>query len=267
MTDARRTRRRLAFACPLALAAGVLATAASRPPGDPASSVPVLAYHRFGPVVSDAMTVRTETFRAQLRFLQDHGRSVVPLRTLLDALADPSAPMPSHAVVITVDDGHRSVWTEMWPVIREAQVPVTLFIYPSAISNASYAMTWEQLEELRRTGLVDIQAHTYWHPRFDREKARLAPAAYEAFVASQLTQSRDVLERRLSVEARVMAWPFGVYDQELLDLARRFGYRAAFTLDRRSVSPADDPMALPRFLVTDTGWRETFRTITEEIPW
>jgi peptidoglycan/xylan/chitin deacetylase (PgdA/CDA1 family) len=261
MTAARRTHSRLAFAGLIALAAGVLVSAASRPRGDPVSSVPVLAYHRFGAVVSDAMTVRTETFRAQLRFLQDHGRSVIPLQTLLDALADPTAPLPPDAVVITVDDGHRSVWTEMRPVIQAARVPVTLFIYPSAISNASYAMTWEQLAALQATGLVDIEAHTYWHPRFDREKARLTRAAYEAFVASQLTRSRDALARRLDVEAAAMAWPFGLYDGELLELARRYHYLAAFTLDRR-----DDPMALPRFLVTETGWRETFRTFTREYP-
>jgi peptidoglycan/xylan/chitin deacetylase (PgdA/CDA1 family) len=48
---------------------------------------------------------------------------VIPVQTLLDALADPTAPLPSDAVVITVDDGHRSVWAEMWPVIRERAFP------------------------------------------------------------------------------------------------------------------------------------------------
>jgi Polysaccharide deacetylase len=50
---------------------------------------------------------------------------------------------------------------------------VTLFVYPSAVSNAAYALTWEQLRELQATGLVDIQSHTYWHPNFREEKRRL----------------------------------------------------------------------------------------------
>ena len=33
--------------------------------------------------------------------------------------------------------------------------------------------------------------------------------------------------------------------------AAAVGYRAAFTLDRRSASDADDPMALPRYLMVD----------------
>jgi peptidoglycan/xylan/chitin deacetylase (PgdA/CDA1 family) len=82
--------------------------------------------------------------------------------------------------VITADDGHESVFTEMAPLVREYGVPVTLFIYPSAISNAPYAMTWEQLAALDRTGLFGIESHTYWHPNFKTEKRRLSAGAYRA---------------------------------------------------------------------------------------
>lgn len=51
-----------------------------------------------------------------------------------------------------------------YPSSAEHEVPVTLFVYPSAISNATYAMTWEQLDTLHRTGLFDIGSPTYWHP-------------------------------------------------------------------------------------------------------
>ena len=40
--------------------------------------------------------------------------------------------------------------------MKQYRVPVTLFTYPSAISNARYAMTWAQLRELKATGLFDI---------------------------------------------------------------------------------------------------------------
>ena len=59
---------------------------------------------------------------------------------------------PKGAVVITMDDGHRSVLREALPLVREFKVPVTLFIYPSAISNASYAMTWEDLRLCGKQG-------------------------------------------------------------------------------------------------------------------
>ena len=89
----------------------------------------------------------------------------------------------------------------MLPVVREYDVPVTLFVYPSAIGKAPYAMTWPQLDALRRSGLFDIESHTYWHPNFTAEKRRLSSSAYKAFITMQLSTSRAVLKKRLGVEA------------------------------------------------------------------
>jgi peptidoglycan/xylan/chitin deacetylase (PgdA/CDA1 family) len=199
------------------------------------------------------MTVRTSTFRGQLDYLRERGYQVVPLGAWIAWRLQLGPPPPAHSVIITVDDGHRSVFTEMLPLVREFGVPVTLFIYPSAISNAGYAMTWEQLRALTATGLFDVQSHSYWHPNFATEKRHLLPAEYRAFALTQLTSSKAVLEQRLGVNVDVIAWPFGVYDAELLQIGVDAGYRAGVTLDRRVATDADPIMTLPRFLVTDAA--------------
>jgi peptidoglycan/xylan/chitin deacetylase (PgdA/CDA1 family) len=221
-------------------------------PAPAAVEASILVYHRFGPVVHDSMTVRTATFRSQLDYLKEHNYPIVPLRTLVNHLLGKGPAPPPHAVVITIDDGHASVFSEVLPFIRENRVPVTLFIYPSAISNASYAMTWDQLRELSRTALFDIQSHTYWHPNFKTEKRRLSADAYRSFVTMQFNKPRTVLRDRLAVDATMLAWPFGIYDDELIATASQSGYTAGFTLDRRAVTPRDRLMALPRFLVLDS---------------
>lgn len=231
------------------------------PPERMSTPVSILVYHRFGPAVNDAMTVRTTTFRSQLDFLTRHHYPVVPLGMLVTYLRGQGPPPPPGSVVITADDGHESVFTEMLPVVREFRVPVTLFIYPSAISNASYAMTWPQLDALRRTGLFDIQSHTYWHPNFKTEKRRLSPAAYRTFTTMQLVKSRTVLEDKLGIQVDLVAWPFGIHDDELAAIAREAGYVAGFTLDRRPVTTGEQIMALPRFLVTDSATGRRFMSM------
>ena len=57
-------------------------------------SVPVLCYHRFGPTVADGMTVTTPVFAAQLKWLQDNGYTVIPLRTLVNYLRGQGPPPP-----------------------------------------------------------------------------------------------------------------------------------------------------------------------------
>ena len=222
------------------------------------SSVPILLYHRLGPASPDEMTVTTPVFEAQLKLIQERGYKVIPLAALVAALGDSAAPLPERSVVLTADDGHRTVYSDMFPLIQRLKIPVTLFIYPSAISNADYAMTWAQLAEMKASGLVDIQSHTFWHPNFNIEKKRLAPAAYENFVQDQFRKSKGVLEQRLGGKVDLLAWPFGIRDDQLDQWAQAAGYVAAFTIERRPVTRSDKVMALPRFIVTNLDRGERF---------
>ena len=226
-------------------------TSAAKELGDESPRIPILVYHRFGSVVADSMTVTTPVFESHLRYLRDNHYTVIPLRRFVDYLLGKAPPPPARSVVITADDGHRSVFTYMLPLVKRYHIPVTLFIYPSAIANASYAMTWEQLSELKQTGLFDIQSHSYWHPNFRIEKRRLTATEYEKLVDMQLTKSKSQIEKRLGVTVEMLAWPFGIYDAELIDRARKAGYVAGLTLERRPASQSDNIMEIPRYLMTD----------------
>jgi hypothetical protein len=241
----------LLFVCPSSQAA------------EPPQGVPILLYHRLGPEHADDMTVTTKVVEGQLKIIQEGGYHVIPLKSLLATLADPAAPLPEKSVVLTADDGHKTVYTDLFPLIKKYQIPVTLFIYPSAISNpyAPYAMTWEQLAEMKASGLVDIQSHTFWHPNFKIEKKRLAPAAYEKFTQDQLVKSKTVLEQKFNIKVDELAWPFGIYDDQLMQWAQADGYVAAFTIDRRAVTRADKMMALPRSIVTDADRGARFEAL------
>jgi hypothetical protein len=211
--------------------------------------VPILLYHRFGPVVADSMTITTKAFESQIKNLKENGYVVIRLKQLVDYYLGKSQALPSHSLVITVDDGHKSVYTDFFPILKKYQIPATLFIYPSALSKASYAMTWDQLREMKETGLLDFQSHTYWHPNFKNEKKRLNSAEYENFVEMQLKKSKERIERELHVKVDMLAWPFGIYDEELINKAIGAGYVAAFSMDRRHSTIFDNPMTLPRYLI------------------
>ncbi|WP_260400420.1 polysaccharide deacetylase family protein [Burkholderia ubonensis] len=217
----------------------------------PPPCVLILAYHRFAAERLDSMTVRTETFRAHLRSIDAAGYRIVPLADVVRWHAGDAGAVPARAVAITVDDGHRSVYDVLRPLLAQHPAPVTLFIYPSAISNASYAMTWGQLRTLGATGGFDIQSHTYWHPNFRTERARRTPDDFRRFASWQLSRSRKRLEAETGKPVRLLAWPFGIHDAETERLAAQAGYVAAFTLAARPVRLADPALALPRYLITD----------------
>src|SRR5450759_3336675 len=224
-------------------------------------TVPVLCYHRFGPTVADSMTVTTKVFESQLQWLKDHQYTVIPLRTLVNYLRGQGPPPPPKSVVITADDAHKTVYSEMAPLVRKYNIPVTLFVYPSCVSNASYAMTWEQLKALQGTGLFDMQGHTFWHPNFKKDKKKLKPPEYQKLVDTQLTKSKAILEKRFGTTVDVLAWPFGIYDDELEKDATKAGYVTAFSIDRRNASPSEKIMSQPRYLMTNGDGTKNFEAI------
>jgi peptidoglycan/xylan/chitin deacetylase (PgdA/CDA1 family) len=220
--------------------------------------VPILLYHRFGPTVADGMTITTPVFEAQMRYLHDNGYKVIPLRQLVDYYRG-KAPAPGpKTVVIVEDDAHKSVYTDMLPIMRKYGYPVTVFTYPSAISNAKYAMTWDQLRTLKNTGLFEFQSHTYWHPNFKRERRKLSPVALDTLVMTQLKKSKSRLETELGTVVDMLAWPFGIYDDYLIKKAANVGYQATFTIERRHATQADSIMKLPRYLLVNADSGKAF---------
>ncbi|MCG6552942.1 MAG: polysaccharide deacetylase family protein [Candidatus Magnetominusculus sp. LBB02] len=238
----------------------VASFAAASTDNKPGNGVPILLYHRLGPTVADSMTITTPVFESHLKYLKQNGYTVIPLRQLIDSLKN-KKPLPEHAVVIVADDGHKSIYTDMLPLAKKYQIPVTLFIYPSAISNASYAMTWAQLKELKETGLFDLQSHTYWHPNFKIEKKKLDQKDYEKLVETQLKKSKDRLEKEFGTKIDLLAWPFGIYDDYLAGKASEAGYTAAFSIERRPVKSTDNMMSLPRFLLENANQGKSFERL------
>ncbi len=239
----------------------------SRGASEPANhAVLILDYHRFNTFRADSMTVRLSVFEFELRTMQERGYHFIPLARYVAYRMGKAAAPPPLSVVITMDDGHESVYTYARPIIEKYRIPVTLFIYPSAISNASYAMTWKQLRALKATGLFDIQSHTYWHPNFDVQKKLLTPAQYDKYVDFQLRRSKQVLDKKLGINVTMLAWPFGIYDEELIRKAKDAGYTAAFALNGRHAGDADNIMAISRYLVTDRDNGRLFEEILAGTP-
>lgn len=226
-----------------------------------AISVPILCYHDFHPTKKTSMTINVAKFESQMQWLKDHGYHVIPLKTLAHALLNKSNNVPPKSVVITVDDGWQTVYRYLLPIIKKYHYPVTLFIYPSAISQSKSFLTWDQLHDLEATGLFDVESHTLWHPNFKQEKRRLSADAYQRFVNKQLRESKTILEKKLGKSITLLAWPFGIYDPYLKRMAAEAGYQMAFSIDAKRANFSENPMAEPRYMILQSQSMNKFLSI------
>lgn len=221
-------------------------------------NIPVLCYHNLSPTTVGSMNMTPQKFESEIKWLKDNGFNIIPLKEVVAYLEGQRPSLPSKPVVVSADDGWKSVYTYMLPIIKKYNIPVTLFIYPQTISAGKNALTWEQLSELKQTGLFDIQSHTYSHPNFKQMKRRLSPVAYEKFVHNELVNSKKILEDKLGSPITFLAWPFGIYNDYLEQAATNAGYAMAFSIDDHTANKSYKPMAQPRFMILEGLQMKTF---------
>lgn len=226
--------------------------------------IPILCYHNFNPTVPGSMTLTPQRLESQIKWLKDNGFTIIPLKEAVEYLQGTRASLPSKPIVITADDGWQSQYTYLYPIAKKYNIPVTLFIYPETISHGKNAMTWEELKELQKTGLFDIQGHTYSHPNFKHEKRDLSAPSYEKFVNRELVYSKQILEEKLGTKISYLAWPFGIYNDYLERQAKNAGYVMAFTIDAIPANKDHRPMAQPRYMIVVGLTTKTFEHIANQ---
>jgi biofilm PGA synthesis lipoprotein PgaB len=235
----------------------------------PAQALVVLAYHDIRDDVAakgdaDAYAVSTANFTAQLDWLQGHGYTPVSVQQVIDARAG-RGKLPERAVLLTFDDGLRSVYTRVFPLLRAygypaLVAPVTGWVDLPQDQQVNYGpreighegfVTWEELQEMQDSGLVEIGSHSQnlhrglpGNPQGNQTPAAVtrvyATGHYETQdqylgrVRADLQASRDAIATHLGNAPRVMVWPYAAYNSETNGIASQLGMTLSFDLEGRS---------------------------------
>ena len=253
------TARRALTASILSLISVVALAAPKRAAVDDRPTATVLCYHIVEAPAAPRMHIDRETFRQQLRYLEMTGYNVVPLRHVYEYATGKRASLPKNAVVITIDDGWRSTYTEAFPELQKRKFPFTVFIYPNIIGQTSNALSWAQIREMAAAG-VDVQSHALTHPYLTKRKHRsMTDEAYATWLRNELAESRRILEKQAGKKVQFLAYPYGDYDNRVALAAAKAGYLAALTCDFGRVKKDSDPLKMRRFVIDDKMDFTTFR--------
>lgn len=213
-----------------------------------AARVRVLTYHRFGHTERDPWCVAPEAFEAQMRWLAEQ-KLAVSLDEVI-RFARGEIDLASGSVLVTMDDGFRSVLTIAAPILRRYRVPAVAFVTTRAIGDPDAGkgagedfLTWEQLAELGPCGIT-VGSHGHTHSSM----ARLSPED----VRAEGRQSKLLLESRLRTGVTSFAYPFGMRNDESPATARILadcGYESIFISQHGTIQPGANPLRLPRIKV------------------
>ena len=99
--------------------------------------VRILSYHGAwvtpGYVYSDKMYIPVEQFRKRMRWLKSSKYRVISLEEAITGLE--SGEVPDRSVVITFDDGWRTSYSHMLPILQELELPATIYLTTWYVEN------------------------------------------------------------------------------------------------------------------------------------
>ena len=221
--------------------------------GDDGARVSVLGYHVFHPTKpATEMLIPTSKFREQMEAVK---ASKIPVITLAKFLAwrRGEAELPPQSILLTMDDGWRSVYTEAFPIMKEFQFPFTVYLYKNYVgsSRGGRAMSYAMIQEMIQSDLCTIGSHSVSHPFPSKVKkaARAGKEPYDKFLRTELGDSKTFLEEKFNQTVTTYAYPGGYHTNEMFELADALGYDNLFTVKPGKVRRDTDGHILPRYIV------------------
>jgi len=187
--------------------------------------VPVLFYHHVQPQAmanqkrQGGMSVDNAIFDQQMGYLAANGYKTITARELVDALRTHGS-LPSKSVVVTLDDGYRDIHEFAYPVFQKYHIVANLMIATGLLGGADY-MSWGDVEEMTRSGLIYLTDHTWSHYGVgtnDVDKIKFE-------VETAKTQLKDHTGQKIDI----FTYPYGSFNNTAIKILRDDGFIGAFS--------------------------------------
>ena len=191
----------------------------------PTYKIPILLYH-YVEYVTDkndttrqSLDIEPNVFEQQVKTLKDNGYTFITASQLGEAI-DGKRKLPNKPVLLTFDDGHWDVDTVVLPILKKYHAKATAYIITGFVNGSDF-LSDKQIDDLIKSGLVEIGAHTVHHVYL---KGKILP-----IVQLDVNQSKNWIESNYHIKVASFAYPDGAFDEQAIDVVKAAGYTTAVT--------------------------------------
>nr|WP_318382930.1 polysaccharide deacetylase family protein [uncultured Enterobacter sp.] len=242
----------------------------------PDNGIPVLTYHH---ILRDeentrfrhtSTTTSVRAFNNQMAWLRDQGYATLTMYQL-EGYVRNRMNLPARAVVITFDDGLKSVSRYAYPILKQYGFRATSFTISSRIKLKPQkwdpkSLQFMSISEMRQIqDVFDFQSHTHFLHRTDSLRHPILLSRSYHVILFDFERSRRSLAQ-FNPHVLYLSYPFGGYDEKAVKAANDAGFHMAVTTVKGKVKPGDNPFLLKRLYILRTDSLESMSRLIVNQP-
>ena len=230
----------------------------------------ILMYHMVREHIPNAkfnkLRVKPAEFEKQILWMKEQGFHFITMQELQKNWGKHL----EKTVAITFDDGYLDNLENAYPILEKYQAKATIYVvvdrhdrdwstYKKAHHNSGELareakLDDEQVQFLSNSGIIEIGSHTMTHANLSKLD--------DAECLAELTQSKQQLENLTVKLVTSFAYPFGIYSQRDVEIAKQAGYSNAVTTKEGIDGLDPDFMQLQRIKISG---KDSIRTIKRRL--
>ena len=220
-------------------------------------SASIIMYHRFGNSNYPSTNIQIDRFKQHILELKNDKYTVLSLKEIISRLRSGNE-LPQFTVGLSIDDAFLSVYNNAWPILKESNLPFTLFVATDPVDQGlSSYMSWDQIRELKKHG-VEIGSQTKSHPHLHRLS--------EEDVRKEINLSNQRFIDELGEKPHLFAYPYGEYNNITRKIAEE-NFIASFGQHSGAIHASHGFHDLPRFAMNENyGSMDRFILAASSLP-
>ena len=230
------------------LASSFLISADSKENATDKIELPIIMYHHISKKSSalGAYVITPDQFESDLKFIKNKGYETITSQNLVDYF-NGKFELPKKPIMITFDDGYLSFYEYAYPLLQKYNMKSVLSVigkYSDLYSecndrNVNYAhVTWDDIKEMSKSGLVEMANHTYdLHTLNDRKGSTIKSGenddCYKTMLASDLKTVQNKLKEVTGTSPIAFTYPFGRVCKQSYSIIEEMGFKVSFGCEEK----------------------------------
>ncbi|MGB8455642.1 MAG: polysaccharide deacetylase family protein [Anaerocolumna sp.] len=205
--------------------------------------VPIFMYHQVKNINLGKDVISPDEFESDLKYLSENHYNTITMSQLIDYVYD-GKPLPENPIILSFDDGSISIYKNVFPLLKQYNTKIVLSIVGKSTDdyskvsddNINYAViTWDEVYEMDKSGLVEIQNHSYNLHRIRNgrygcyKKDDESTSQYEEVITEDINTLQEKIKTITDKVPTTFTYPYGKYNDLTENILKKLGFKATLS--------------------------------------